>query len=289
MQYKQAFILGNPRSGTSLLRLMLNAHPRVAAPPECGFLQWWHDKYKTWTEKDALNPTSIQRYVNDLASSRKIETWELSWQRLIATIEKLRPSTYGELCNCVYIAWAEDRRVDVLIDKNNYYIHHLGTLQAVWPDAYYIHLIRDGRDVAVSYRDLKSLESSSQYKPSLAFDVEDIAREWSLNNSNIRTFLSRQPESRTISIRYEDLVRRPKKTLLEVLAPFGLSFTPDLVDAEQRTGEPKATLDWKRRVQSPLDASRIGRHKKKLSTEQIQAFERVAVDELKQYNYNLRT
>ena len=40
------FILGNPRSGTTLLRLMLNNHPSVAVPMECGFAVWLHDSYK---------------------------------------------------------------------------------------------------------------------------------------------------------------------------------------------------------------------------------------------------
>ena len=47
------YILGNPRSGTSLFRLMLNAHPEMVAPPECGFIQWNHDLFKAADFKDS--------------------------------------------------------------------------------------------------------------------------------------------------------------------------------------------------------------------------------------------
>lgn len=42
------FILGNPRSGTTLLQLMLACHPRLAVPPECGFALWLYDRYGDW-------------------------------------------------------------------------------------------------------------------------------------------------------------------------------------------------------------------------------------------------
>lgn len=42
------FIIGSPRSGTTLLRLMMNSHPRIVVPPECGFAVWWYEKYQHW-------------------------------------------------------------------------------------------------------------------------------------------------------------------------------------------------------------------------------------------------
>ena len=46
MKDTNLFIIGNPRSGTSLFRIMLSCHPEIIVPPECGFIQWWHDKYQ---------------------------------------------------------------------------------------------------------------------------------------------------------------------------------------------------------------------------------------------------
>jgi hypothetical protein len=52
---KQVFIIGNPRSGTSLLRIMLNSHSSMVVPPECGFIQWWYQKYKDWPSNYTIN------------------------------------------------------------------------------------------------------------------------------------------------------------------------------------------------------------------------------------------
>ena len=55
------FILGNPRSGTTLLRLMLNSHPKLGVPPECGMIQWWNEKYKNKNLQDVYDT-----FINDI-------------------------------------------------------------------------------------------------------------------------------------------------------------------------------------------------------------------------------
>ncbi|MGB0789818.1 MAG: sulfotransferase, partial [Marinirhabdus sp.] len=76
MKQSRVFILGNPRSGTSLLRLMLNQHSSIVAPPESGFSLWWLHKYGNWCKADNA-PQKINGFIDDVLSSRKIETWHL--------------------------------------------------------------------------------------------------------------------------------------------------------------------------------------------------------------------
>ena len=67
------FILGNPRSGTTLLRLMLDAHPKMTVPPECGFIVWFYDKYKSWSDSDK-STLNIQMFIEDLQTAKKISS-----------------------------------------------------------------------------------------------------------------------------------------------------------------------------------------------------------------------
>lgn len=184
------FILGNPRSGTTLLRLILTTHTRLSVPPECGFLVWWYDKYKTWNISDSGNKLNIDRYLQDLKTSRKIETWGLNYDDLHNLILTSEPKNYGELSSLVYLSYSmhEGKSIHLWGDKNNHYLHHLQTLYTLYPNGYFIHLVRDGRDVACSYRALKNLDTQSPYKPQLPYSIKKIAAEWSLNVSKTDTF-----------------------------------------------------------------------------------------------------
>ena len=290
MNTVRTFILGNPRSGTSLLRIMLNAHPHIVAPPECGFLQWWHEKYQEWDRKDSKNPNRVKEFVTDVMSSKKIETWDIKGLDIKECIASHRPSSYGELCLCVYLAQASksetnSNTIKSVVDKNNYYINHTEVLNKTWPEALYIHLIRDGRDVAASYLDLQDLESESPYRPDLTYEIEGIAREWSHNNQHIDSFLKSFSPNRSIRIKYENIIRDPETTLSDVVSFLGLTYSEEMMNYPSHNDEPEATLDWKQNTLKEPDPSRIGRYKDQIEKSDINTFERMANESMIQFGY----
>src|SRR5690606_17674480 len=107
MSVGKLFILGNPRSGTSLFRLMMNSHRRVGAPPECGFLHWWYGKYGGWSVADGRNPEKVDKFIADLLTSKKIESWELVASELRRYLLNIQPANYGALTAACYQHWAE--------------------------------------------------------------------------------------------------------------------------------------------------------------------------------------
>ena len=123
--YSSHFILGNPRSGTSLFRIILQQHPEIVAPPECGFSQWWLEKYHDWKEVDN-NSNRLSEFLTDLLGSKKIETWELSKEKIEGIILNEQPSNYSDLVACIYFSY-EDSYTGIknIVDKNNYYINHI--------------------------------------------------------------------------------------------------------------------------------------------------------------------
>lgn len=284
---QKVFILGNPRSGTSLLRIMLNAHPRIAAPPECGFLQWWYAKYGKWNVRNLESRDDITRYADDVLTSKKIETWGLDRAGLIDFIEALKPSDYAGLALSVYRYWAEinHKHPSVIVDKNNYYIRHLRDLNQIWPDARYIYIIRDGRDVACSYLDIGTMDLDSPYRPELPGRLKDIANEWVKNNTSIRNFLNDMNANRFKTIRYEDLILTTQNVLQEITDFFEIPFSGRMLEYYKYNDEPESTLEWKRKTLEPPDATVIGKYKKQLSGDDITLFESVAAGLLQQYNY----
>ena len=284
---KKVFLLGNPRSGTSLLRIMLNSHPKIVSPPECGFLHWWYAKYKDWDKKKSSSQEKVEYFVEDVLQSKKIETWNLEQESLVKAILDRTPSNYAQLCLIVYLEYARIRKSEpeVIVDKNNYYIHHLDVLEKIWPDALYIHLIRDGRDVACSYLDVKELNSTSPYKPKLSTNISEIAQEWNLNNLHIERFVNRRPVEERIKVRYEDLVSEPEDSLKNLCKLLEIPFSSKMLNYFLYNDEPRSTSDWKLKTFKKPDKQNIGRYKNKLTESEISQFNIVAEESLKRSGY----
>lgn len=284
----RAFILGNPRSGTTLFRLLLNAHSRIVAPPESGFLQWWFAKYGGYSPAMLHKEGYLNTLLDDLLSSKKIEGWSLSRAELADSFIESPPSDYAALCERLYRLHASPAKRDSLqwvVDKNNYYIHHLETILEAWPKAFAFFSVRDGRDVACSYLKINELDSRSPYKPKLPSSILEIAEEWRSNNLKVADFLTQHFPGRHVVLRYEDLIREPAQVLERVLRPLGLDFEPAMLKFYQHNDEPESTMDWKQKTKGALDAGNAGRYKELLDDAQLEAFESIAGDVLRKYNY----
>src|SRR3990170_5812962 len=162
------FIIGNPRSGTTLLRLMLTCHHNIVIPPECGFAIWWHKKYKNWDVDSSR--CCLNEFMNDLFNSRKFETWNLKRELLEQFLAERRDQNYSDLISSIYEFYARQQKekFERWGDKNNFHINHIETISGLFSEAKFIHIVRDGRDIACSYRKLYGEKFDSQYAPKLA-------------------------------------------------------------------------------------------------------------------------
>ena len=286
------FILGNPRSGTTLLRLMITCHPRIVVPPECGFAAWLHKDFGSWNADSATD--MVPRFAEAVLSSRKIETWGLGAPAdggLRGFLETHRPVSYPEAAARVYQYYAEIQGQAFLRwgDKNNFYIDYIETLHAMYPRAFYVHLVRDGRNVACSYKDLHRRQIDSVYAPKLPFEIEEIARQWSGNNRKIGGELERLAPGRSYCLRFEDLVVEPESQLRVLCEALGEAYDPAMLEYHlrnrERQLEPSEMMAWKRKTLRPPMASEVARYRDELSAAERAAFERVAGEILQRHGY----
>ena len=287
------FIIGNPRSGTSLFRLLLTSHSLIHIPPECGFMIWWLDKYRDWTTADIA--TRLDVFLDDFFMSRKIEFWKLDRSRLMADILNAAPKSYTDLCDAIYAHHAKGAgKLDLsyLGDKNNFHVSHIDALSNLYPDALFIHIVRDGRDVATSYMSMEKIETQSQYRPNLPSDIEKIALDWKTNLDRVRSSFSVLSDHKTFEIRYEDLVGDTKNSLSRLCRFLGLEYEPGMLsfyeENQSNALEPEEFMSWKHRTFSAVDTQAIGKYKN-LAESDIQRFEAIAGDILKAYDYQLET
>jgi len=285
------FIIGSPRSGTSLLRLMLTTHSKIVIPPECGFIVWLYEKYGTWSLDNSVDAASRMQYLDDLLACKKFDTWELERGPLETILVEHQPRDYAALCATVYKAFAlmHEKRPLIWGDKNNFHTGFLPLLNAIYPEALFLHIVRDGRDVACSYREVMRHCSTSPYSPRLATEINDIAIEWSTNVLKVDNYLSGLITSRRILIRYEDLVNDTAAALTDLCRWLGLSLEDAMLSAHEANRrlklEPALTLDWKRRTLEPISADTVGRYQNLLSVKEKISFARLAGDTLRRFGY----
>jgi hypothetical protein len=176
-------------------------------------------------------------------------------------------------------------------DKNNFFLHHVDTIDKIFPDALFIHIVRDGRDVACSYRDLKNMKG--KYAPRLPAIVGDVAHRWVDNLKAIEDSLNRIDYRRSFIIRYEDLVNDPEQTLCDLCLFIKETFC-DWIFAEMMAFsernkkeklEPDITMKWKGLTKRPITNSRVGRWKKELTKDEQELFSFIARDKLIKYGY----
>lgn len=139
------FIIGSARSGTTLLRTILNAHPEVAVPPESRFIT------ELWRGQEEVHVADL---LGELEGHRLFRVWELDIERVREELGESPRALYSEVMEAAYRAWAKSKGKTLWGDKTPRYIENIPLLAELWPEAKFVHQIRDGRNVVLSYADV---------------------------------------------------------------------------------------------------------------------------------------
>lgn len=281
------FILGNPRSGTTMLRLMLNNHKNIVIPPECGFAVWFYEKY----QDRVIDRQTIEEFMLDLAGAKKIETWRLEFEKLQGDLLKRGPENYGEMVSFIYEYYGRSIGRNFLRwgDKNNFYIQHVSTIKKMLPSARLIHIVRDGRDVACSYRAINRSNIQSKYAPHLPHKIEEIAFQWLTNLRSAINAFEKIGWQNVYEIRYEDLTLQPAHELKKLCTFLDEPYDPNMesyyIKNQVEQQEPVEFLQWKAKTLERPTTSQVGRYLAELADDELEEFEQIALPMLHRYNY----
>ena len=266
------YILGNPRSGTTLLRLMLTTNDEINIPPEAGFSVWLY-------ENTNLNENfTIDNFLVELKKTKKIDNYDICFNELRDFMYQNNVVDLISAFSLVYkFNTIKQGKHNALIgDKNNFFINHLDTLNNISPNAKYIHIIRDGRDVACSYRELMNKKIESIHAPILSQDISEIAKEWSENILSIKEFTDTK---NSIVVRLEDLIEYPV---------LNVKFDAKMLEfyKNKKDYEPKEYEQWKQKNKLPIINDNY-KFKKLLRKNEIMTFQNIAKSELLNYGYEI--
>ena len=140
------FIVGCPRSGTTLLRRIVDAHPQLAITPETQWIPAYYKKRLGLTPEGLVTPELIPR----LLEHRKFFQLQLSREELERLITLPQPVPYASFVTGIFDLYGKIRGKSLVGDKTSGYVLKLRMLHDLWPTAKFVHLIRDGRDVCLS-------------------------------------------------------------------------------------------------------------------------------------------
>ena len=285
------FIIGNPRSGTTLLRLMLTCHRNIVIPPECGFAVWLYPKYGQWSQLRKSEDHLLTEFLDDLMKCRKIETWNMDVEGLFGFLKRREPLTYSDVVSSVYEWYGLSQGENFVRwgDKNNFHIHHILSIKTIFPNACFIHIIRDGRDVACSYKKLSEQRIDVLYAPRLPGRLEDIAEQWKANIQTAVASFTIMGSETVYEIRFEDLILNTEASLRHLCEWLGEEYDPSMLDyyiANQERGlEPRDFLSWKQKTLRPPIPDESGRYLSELTIQEIHLFENIAGQVLEKYGY----
>ncbi|MEM9168730.1 MAG: sulfotransferase [Pseudomonadota bacterium] len=277
------FIVGVGRSGTTLLRLLLDAHTQLAIPPETHWLPAMLGlETETTNWRDAASAA--------LASSHNWQDMGFGEDDVHEMLAPGASDTPVDFIREIYRRYAARHNATRWGDKTPIHQLSMEMIARQLPEARFIHMIRDGRDVAASHKGL-------WFGP--GDDMRRAARMWIWRISLARQSAQFLPHY--LEVRYEDLVRDPRTTLQRICEFIDLPFQESQLAAHERAEGrlaelddlkgPRGLIDARRRqsihewTNRPPDSSRIGRWRTILSTEEVETFQTIAADFLTELGY----
>jgi hypothetical protein len=140
------FIVGCPRSGTTLLRRMVDAHPLVAIIHETRWIDEWFEERVGLTPEGHVTPELIPLLL-DHPRFLKLGIRREDLESLLASGE---PVPYSSFITGIFDLYGKAQHKQLVGDKTPRYVRSIHTLHALWPEAKFVHILRDGRDVSIS-------------------------------------------------------------------------------------------------------------------------------------------
>ena len=246
MTHDGIIILGCPRSGTTLLRRIMDAHPNISAPGETYVL------------------SSAARF---LASEKVVDGMDIGVLNGLGflgfeeeqTVTRLRDFAFGFRRD-----HAKKENKNRWLEKTAIDAFHVREIERLCGDhAYFICVVRQGLDVACSMLDW-SMKAQS-FPPELHAYVKEtprlmeaFAKAWADSTNDILDFAERHPDN-AILMRYEDLIAAPEETMKAIFTLINEPFSADILQTAFAKKEPKGFSDWKAFSRSSVTDQSDGR------------------------------
>ncbi len=269
------FIVSAPRSGSTLLRLILDTHPGLAVPPP----GWLFDLVYPYL----YSYGSLQQRQNLLALAEDIlATPTVSkWPTKLTAEELVRASaapSFAGLYAALHRAYAQSEGKQRWGEKTPRNSFWMDEIRALFPAAQFIHIVRDGRDQAIDISD-------SVLWPDAVYSGANL---WQRYVQAVRGYAEQLPADAFMEIRYEDLCAAPEMAIHRLCDFLGVEFEPHMLAShESRSARGWSTHPLHAKTAQPISTKYCGMYKTRLPAGDVAALEALIGETLKRFGYPL--
>jgi hypothetical protein len=252
---------------------MLNSHPRIYIPPESDFIP----RFFLNNHEISLSRDQISRYTETIYTEyRFVREWEGPRFNISAGNDvKLSPAQF---LDNLYSIYAQQKGAERWGDKTPIYSSYVDLINNIFPSAQFIHLIRDGRDVALSMLDKWG-------KREIHIDIYFAARNWDRRIREARSSGKQLGFKRYYEVYYEKLVTNPEDELINLCEYLQEEYKESMVNPHELGQKEIEPGSFHTEIRNPPSPKRIARWEKEMSLEDQRLFHDVAGELLNQLNY----
>lgn len=275
MKYIQ--FIGTQRSGSNLIRVMLNQLPEISAPHPPHILKTFFPLLPLYGDLNVDgNFFQLATDVCDWIKGNPVAWTGVSLDPT-KIVSKCSQPNLIELFSIIHKEKAQADGASIWCCKSMESIYYVREIESTGLNPFYIYLFRDGRDVALSFK--KAFVGPKH--------VYHIAKKWSEEQEMSLTFLKSLDRSRYMLIKYEDFIHTPRTILSELCERLQVPLSEKMFEyyASSESINTASSGDMWSNLSKPILPNNFNKYKRELTTDEIKVFERVAGGTLKSLGY----
>lgn len=280
------FIVGTGRSGSTLLRGILNASNQIHIPHESEFIA---RTYPFYHDKQHFGEDDYRQIARFFMNTSQKNGWGMKREYLISCLKERAPQSLADINSTIYEAYLKQQGLENLQwgIKTPFLVAHIDRILTVFPEAKIIHLVRDGRDVYLSYRKVHEndkIEEKDKFGPKGAvttalYWIDGLRRIEELHDGQV------------YELQYENLLSRPEVELKMLCTFLDIDYDKSMYENYQQSNINKNLILEKHKqtihakIESGLDPTNLKKYLSNMSKLDRFIFELIGVPYLSKYHY----
>ncbi|MCI0447185.1 sulfotransferase [bacterium] len=254
---------------------MLNQHPSIAVPYESHFFNTFQPILKYYG--NISQKRHMEYLVDDILSTDVMNDWDPPLTRK-DIFDQLEEYDFGMLFDAMMQAWTLKCGKKRWGEKTPHHIHYWREISEIYPNAKFLHIVRDGRDVSLSFLE-------ARFGPKSIYNG---AVKWKQYLQLVGELQSMLTTNRFLEIKYEDLIENPEFCLTKICNFLGEEYDSKMLLYYENKNLYKTDKRNQENLQRKLISDNKYKWMQQMSDAEVDLFESIAGPELEKYDYTLR-
>lgn len=279
------FILSSPRSGSTLLRLILNSNSKISIPNEFPLVE---KVIISFPNDIIISKLEAIRFINKISKNKHFQDWNIDLKGLFSELDQKDFYSKNDLIQLIYyMCTKKNSEIKIWGDKNIHSVAYISEILKIFPKAKFIHIVRDGRDVALSLKKVSWLfYKFPGKKRHYLNNIKGGALTWNdaldLINENNHLF----HDANFFEFKYEELINNSKIIIMSICDFIGVKFEESMLDFHKgQQIHTKRSKHTHKNINKPILKKNSKKFIKNLTKREIKILENFSRDMLLQYGY----